>query len=65
MKSILRCLAVVFAVGLVLPVRPEPIRLEFLVNLKTGERGMPNSFDKLDLGEGSERYVAPCGNAGK
>ncbi|CAD6560150.1 hypothetical protein LMG28727_07051 [Paraburkholderia kirstenboschensis] len=43
----------------------DPVRLEFVVNLKTGERGMPNQYDKLELGEGSGRYVASLRQSGK
>lgn len=43
----------------------EPFKVEFLVNFKTGERGMPNQYDKLGLGESSGRYVAAIRQAGK
>lgn len=57
-----------FALGifsLSVPVRADPVELEFVVNLKTGERGMANQYDKLDLGESSGRYVAALRQSGK
>ncbi|CAB3810173.1 hypothetical protein LMG28614_07219 [Paraburkholderia ultramafica] len=45
--------------------RADPVKLEFVVNIKTGERGMPNQYDKLELGEGSGRYVAVLKQSGK
>ncbi|MPW10972.1 hypothetical protein GCT19_36235 [Paraburkholderia sp. CNPSo 3155] len=45
--------------------RAEPVKIEFVVNLKTGERGMPNQYEKLELGEGSGRYVAALRQSGK
>lgn len=46
-------------------VHADPVKLEFVVNIKTGERGMPNQYEKLDLGEGSGRYVAALKQSGK
>ncbi|RKT21137.1 hypothetical protein B0G69_4511 [Paraburkholderia sp. RAU2J] len=61
-----RQLFLAFGIFLLSPfVRADSVKLEFVVNLKTGERGMPNQYDKLELGEGSGRYVASLRQSGK
>lgn len=57
-----------FALGilsLLVSVRADPVKLEFVVNLKTGEPGLANQYDMLDLGAGSGRYVAALRQSGK